>query len=492
MNLSPKPRRVVWSPQPRQAAFMARPEDEALYGGAAGGGKSDALVMEALRQIHLPCYKGLILRKTYPQLAELVDKSLRYYPLVCPSASYNASSHVWRFPSGAKIVFGSLQHPKDKFNYQGQAYDFIAFDELTQFTWEEYAYLFSRNRPNGAGTRCYVRATANPGGVGHGWVKERFITPATPMNTVWEAVKIRYPDGREEMRHKSRIFVPSSVFDNTALLENDPDYLTRLASLPEAERKALLYGDWDSFSGQVFTEWRNAPDHYADRIGTHVITPFRIPREWRIWRGFDWGYTRPFSVGWYAVDHDGRLYRIRELYGCRADGNGQPIPNTGVCRNADEIAREIRRIECEDPNLMGRTVHGIADPAIYQRNGGASIGELMEREGVYWDKADNTRLAGKAQLHNRLAFDSQGIPMLYVFSTCRHFIRTIPALVYSQMDVEDVDTTGEDHIYDECRYVCMENPCAAPRPTAAASRGWDPLDGTSAYNGRLAPYAGRI
>ena len=492
MTPSPKPRRVVWSPQPRQAAFMARPEDEALYGGAAGGGKSDALVMEALRQIHLPCYKGLILRKTYPQLAELVDKSLRYYPLVCPSASYNASAHVWRFPSGAKIVFGSLQHPKDKFKYQGQAYDFIAFDELTQFTWEEYAYLFSRNRPNGAGTRCYIRATANPGGVGHGWVKERFITPATPMNTVWEAVKIRYPDGREEMRHKSRIFVPSSVFDNTALLQNDPDYLTRLASLPEAERKALLYGDWDSFSGQVFTEWRNDPDHYTDRIGTHVISPFRIPREWRVWRGFDWGYTRPFSVGWYAVDHDGRLYRIRELYGCRADGNGQPIPNTGVCRNSDEIAREIRRIEREDPNLMGRTIHGIADPAIYQRNGGASIGELMEREGVYWDKADNTRLAGKAQLHNRLAFDGQGIPMLYVFSTCRHFIRTIPALVYSQMDVEDVDTTGEDHIYDECRYVCMENPCAAPRQAVAVDRGWDPLDSATSYNGRLAPYAGRI
>ena len=492
MTSSSKPRRVVWSPQPRQAAFMARPEDEALYGGAAGGGKSDALIMEALRQIHLPCYKGLILRKTYPQLAELVDKSLRYYPQVCPSASYNASSHVWRFPSGAKIVFGSLQHPKDKFNYQGQAYDFIAFDELTQFTWEEYAYLFSRNRPNGAGTRCYIRATANPGGVGHGWVKERFITPATPMNTVWEAVKIRYPDGREEVRHKSRIFVPSSVFDNAALLQNDPDYLTRLASLPEAERKALLYGDWDSFSGQVFTEWRNDPDHYADRIGTHVIAPFRIPREWRIWRGFDWGYTRPFSVGWYAVDHDGRLYRIRELYGCRADGNGQPIPNTGVCRNADEIAREIRRIECEDPNLMGRTVHGIADPAIYQRNGGASIGELMEREGVWWDKADNTRLAGKAQLHNRLAFDSQGIPMLYVFSTCHHFIRTIPALVYSQMDVEDVDTTGEDHIYDECRYVCMENPCAAPRPMSTVGRGWNPLDTTPTYGAGLAPYAGRI
>ena len=481
-------RPVIWRPQPRQAAFMARSEDEALYGGAAGGGKSDALVMEALRQIHIPYYKGLILRKTYPQLSELVEKSLHYYPLADPGATYNATGHVWRFSSGAKIFFGSLPHAKDKYNYQGQAYDFIAFDELTQFTWEEYSYLFSRNRPNGPGTRCYIRATANPGGIGHGWVKERFITPAPPLHTVWDEVQVTFPDGRQETRRRSRIFVPSTIFDNGILLRNDPEYLTRLAVLPEAERKALLYGDWDSFSGQVFTEWRNCPDHYGDRVGTHVITPFRIPPTWSIWRGFDWGYTRPFSVGWYAVDHDGRLYRIRELYGCRSDANGMPIPNTGICKNADEIARMIRRVESEDPNLMGRRIHGVADPAIYQRNGGASIGEIMEREGVWWDKADNTRLAGKAQLHNRLAFDSHGIPMLYVFSTCRHFIRTLPALVYSQVDVEDVNTEGEDHIYDECRYVCMENPCALPtRP-----EGSDPADPLGLSQTDFAPYAGRI
>ncbi len=470
-------RPIIWTPQVRQAEFMARPEDEALYGGAAGGGKSEALVMEALRQIHIPHYKGLILRKSYPQLAELLDKAMRYYPQVDPGAVYNATGHVWRFSSGAKVVFGSLGHPKDRYNYQGQAYDFIGFDELTQFTFEEYSYLFSRNRPNGPGTRCYIRATANPGGVGHGWVKARFITSAPPMTTMWDRMAVRYPDGQEEVRHRSRIFVPSTVFDNRILLDNDPDYLGRLAALPAAERKALLYGDWDSFVGQVFCEWRNDPAHAVDRVGTHVIAPFRIPADWPIWRGFDWGYTRPFSVGWYAVDHDGRLYRIRELYGCRADAGGMVMPNTGVCMNADEIARTIRRIEREDPNLMGRHIHGVADPAIYQRNGGASIAELMEAEGVYWDRGDNTRLAGKQQLHNRLSFDKRGIPGLYVFSTCRHFIRTIPALVYSQMDVEDVDTAMEDHIYDECRYVCMENPCAAPvRFTESIRRGADPLD----------------
>lgn len=485
-----KPRPVVWRPQPRQALFLARSEDEALYGGAAGGGKSDALVMEALRQIHIPHYKGLILRKTYPQLSELLEKSLHYYPLVDRGATYNATGHYWRFSSGAKIFFGSLPHPRDRFNYQGKSYDFLAFDELTQFTLEEYRYLFSRNRPTGAGTRCYVRATANPGGIGHGWVKERFILPSPPMKTIWEAVKVRFPDGREETRHRSRIFVPSTVFDNEILLKNDPDYLSRLAVLPEAERRALLYGDWDSFSGQVFMEWRNDPSHYEDRIHTHVIRPFRIPEGWRLIRGFDWGYTRPFSVGWYAVDQDGRLYRIRELYGCRADGNGMAIPNTGVCKNAEEIARLIRRTEGEDPNLKGRRIRGVADPAIFQRNGGESIAELMEREGVYWDRADNTRVAGKQQLHNRLAFDARGIPMLYVFSTCKHFIRTIPSLVYSQVDVEDVDSDGEDHIYDECRYVCMEAPCGTPLPPSIRALEEDPLGLRGERGVAYASYAG--
>ena len=461
---------VVWSPQPKQAAFMARPEYEALYGGAAGGGKSDALVVEALRQVGIPHYKALIVRKTYPQLAELIDKSLNYYPRAYPKARYNASAHTWNFPSGAKILFGSMQYTKDRTRYQGQAYDFIGFDELTHFTWDEYSYLFSRNRPNGPGTRVYIRASANPGGVGHGWVKERFVTAGKPMTTIWEDVTWRDPSGQEHRARQSRIFVPSSVFDNPALLNNDPDYVRRLASMPEAERKALLYGDWDTFSGQVFTEWRNDPDHYEDRLWTHVIHPFRVPDSWRVWRGFDWGYSRPFSVGWYAVDHERRMYRIRELYGCTG------TPNTGVQWEPSRVAQEIRRIEAEDPNLMGKQIFGVGDPAIWQSDGTESIGALMERERVYFEKGDHARINGKMQVHHRLAFDEDGRPMLYVFDTCKHFIRTVPNLVYDETDVEDIDTDGEDHIYDELRYVCMKNPISPRLRPAEIPRPYNPLD----------------
>jgi hypothetical protein len=345
-----------------------------------------------------------------------------------------------------------MAHASDKYNYQGKNYDFIDFDELTQFTFDEYSYLFSRNRPNGAGTRCYMRAQANPGGIGHGWVKERFITPAPPMTTIFENVKVIFPDGHEEIRRKSRIFVPSTVFDNKILLRNNPDYLTKLASLSEKDKAALLYGDWNSFSGQVFTEWRDNIDGYDDGISTHVIRPFKIPSHWKVYRSFDWGYSKPFSVGWYAIDPDGRIYRIRELYGCTS------TPNEGVRWNAERIAREIRRIESDDVNLSKKDIYGVADPAIFQKNGGESIGEIMEKQCVYFDRGDNSRIAGKQQIHNRLAFDDEGRPSLYVFSSCKNFIRTFPSLVYDTTDVEDVNTAGEDHIYDELRYVCMEHP----------------------------------
>ena len=464
--------KIIWQPQEKQRIFQQRPEYEALYGGAAGGGKSDALLTEALRQVHIPHYKALILRKTYPQLAELVDRSQAIYSAAFPEASYNAQAHCWVFPSGAKIFFGSMQHTKDRTNYQGKAYDFIGFDELTHFLYEEYMYMFSRNRPTGPGTRIYIRATTNPGGIGHAWVKQRFITAAPPMTPIVDTYRVLTPQGEQIEIKKSRIFVPSTVFDNQKLLENDPQYLASLSMLPEAERKALLYGSWDSFDGQVFTEWRNDPAHYEDEKWTHVIEPFKIPSFWRIYRGFDFGYQKPFSVGWYAVSPEGTIYRIREYYGC--DGT----PNHGVQMHMADVAEEIRRIEREDENLKGKQIIGIADPSIFDVSRGESIADIMSKGAhpVFWEPGDNHRLAGKMQYHYRFAFDKEGTPGFQVFRTCKHFIRTIPALVYSQTNVEDIDTTGEDHIYDECRYVLMANPITPRQVLREKEDTFDPLD----------------
>lgn len=261
----PDPRKVLWYPQQKQQEMMSRPEFEALYGGAAGGGKSDYLVVEALRQVNNRYYRGIIFRREYPQLVDLIDRSRELYKAAYPRANYNESGHVWRFPSGAKIYFAAMQHEQDRLKYQGRHFDFIGFDELTHFTEKQYTYLFSRARPSGPGTEVYVRATANPGGIGHGWVKSRFVSITTPGHPIVSEVVIRDPKGKEIRLSKDRIFIPSSVFDNPALLKNDPGYLGNLAILPEAERNALLYGDWDSFEGQVFTEWKNDPENYATR-----------------------------------------------------------------------------------------------------------------------------------------------------------------------------------------------------------------------------------
>lgn len=445
-NISP-----IWRPQPKQAEFLTRWEDEALYGGAAGGGKTDALLAEALRQVDIAHYNAIIFRKTYPECSGLIDRSNEIYPAY--GAKYNGNRHLWTFPSGAKIYFGSMQHKRDRLKHQGKRYDFIGFDELTHFEWEEYSYMFSRNRPGGPGTRCYIRATCNPGGIGHEWVKGRFIQGKEPLKTYYETATI---DGKEYSR--SRVFVPSTVFDNKILLENDPNYIAALAMLPEQEKKALLYGDWDSFSGQVFAEFRNNAAGYRDRCYTHVIEPFDIPKGWRRYRSFDFGYSRPFSVGWWAIDHDGRAYRYRELYG--SDGQ----PNTGVKWHPKRIAEEIRNIE--DSLERGNNIIGIADPSVWDVSRGieGSIISMLEGCGVFFDKGDNARIAGKMQLHYRLAFDDEGLPMLYVFNTCKDFIRTIPSLVYDNVNTEDVDSKGEDHIYDETRYFLMSDPIAPPKP----------------------------
>lgn len=480
----PRSQKVIWRPQPRQAVMLSRGEDEVFVGGSAGGGKSETEVIAPLRQVEIPHFRGLILRKTYKELEELLGKAERYYPKAFPRARFNGSKYTWTFPSGAKIEFGNLEHTKDKYKYQGRAFDFIGFDELTHFLFEEYVYLGSRNRPNGPGTRVYRMSSGNPGGIGHGWVKDRFVTAAKPETTIWEKVEIVHPDGFIEVQWLSRVFVPSSLFDNQELMRNDPKYAARLAAMPEKERNALLYGDWDSFAGMFFEDFRTTPDLrmaaakglqmsekqlQKERRFVHVIDPFEIPNDWKIFRSFDWGSNKPFSVGWWAMDYDGVAYRILEMYGCTDE------PNTGLHWTAERVAQEIRKVEQEHRWLRGKRIQAVADTAIWIEDGGPSIAERMMSQGVYFQKADKQRLPGWDQVHSRLAFDDNGFPMMYVFSNCKAFIRTIPTLQYDDVKVEDLDTEGEDHVADEVRYFCMMRPIKPRKATPPSEYYKSPL-----------------
>lgn len=451
---------------------MVRNEYEVLYGGAAGGGKSDALLVESLRQVHKPNYRALILRKTYPQLRELVDRSLQLFKPAFPDAEYKSISHMWQFPSGAKIYFGSMQYSSDRYNYQGARFDYIAFDELTHFTQEEYFYMFSRNRPGDSGMRTYIRATTNPGGIGHSWVKARFIDPAPPNNRICETLHVHNLDGTASSFTRDRIFIPSSVFDNYVLMQNSPQYIASLAQLPDAEKRALLYGDWNSFNGQVFTEFIDDPTHYNDGINTHVISPRVFPKHLCVYRVFDFGYTRPYAVGWFIADESNTIYMVRELYGMDKQFN------VGLKHTPIQIAERIREVEQNDINIRGRQIIPYADPSIFDSSRGESIADMMLKSPnfIHFYHADNTRLAGKMQIHRRLAFNTSQKPSLYFFNTCIHSIRSMKSLYYSPNNIEDVDTTQEDHLYDVLRYCFMARPLAITAPCIPLRRHNNPLD----------------
>lgn len=235
-------------------------------------------------------------------------------------------------------------------------------------------------------------------------------------------------------------------------------------------------GDWGVDGLAVFEEWSDIPEHYKDRMWTHVIEPFEVPKDWKIYRGFDFGYAKPFSIAWYAVDHDDRMYRILELYGCTG------TPNEGVRWTPDKIFEETKRVEEEHRWLKGRKIQGIADPSIWDASRGISVYDTACKHGVYFDPGDNKRIPGWMQCHYRLAFDDNGIPMFYCFSTCRNFIRTVPQLMYDDKRPEDIDTDLEDHIADEWRYVCMARPMNPAKPPAEAPKPYNPLDSDEVYD----------
>lgn len=443
---------VLPTPNEKQKLFLTAKEKYVAFGGARGGGKSWAVRTKAvLLAFRWPGIKIMIVRRTYKELDENHIKPLcRTLRVYDPDknnrlARYNDSKKQITFPNSSEILFMYCENDKDAERFQGTEVDILFVDEATHQTEERIRKLNACVRGvNSFPKRVYY--TCNPGGVGHAWVKRLFIDHVYRSN-----------EKPEDYR-----FIQSLVTDNKALMEADPEYIGQLEALPPKIREGWLHGRWDIFEGQVFEEFTDDQDHYIDRKHTHVIEPFQIPDTWKIYRGFDWGYTKPYSIGWYAVDHDGRLYRIREYYGCQIDGySKEAIPDTGTRETVEEVIRHIKDVEETDPNLKGKTITGIADPAIFSADAnGTSIAETFERNRIYFERGDHNRVPGKMQCHYRLMFDENGIPMFYVFSTCKNFIRTIPLLIYDERKVEDIDTTMEDHIYDEWRYVCMENPLA--------------------------------
>lgn len=438
--------RLDYMPTEKQAVFHRSTADEVLYGGAAGGGKSLAIVMEALmRCLRKPGVCAYLFRKTYRELEDtLIAQARRFIP--SELGRYNASTHNLELVNGSVMRFRFCLRDDDVYKYQGAEIHVLCMDELTHFTKKAYDFLKSRLRANlELGIKPVVRCTSNPGGVGHAWVKEHFVDRGEPF--ILHSVEV-CSELFNTAQTRTIQYIPAKATDNPHI---GRDYIYELEQKPQALRDALLHGVWTAFEGQVFCEWRDDPTHYLDGRWTHVIDPFTIPKNWRRYRSFDFGYARPFSVQWWAMDNDGRCYLYRERYGCTGE------PDTGLKQAADKIADGITEME----KAAGEEgITGLADPSIWDGSRGDSIAIQMEKRGVHFLPAENARLPGKMQVHEKLAFDPEGRPGMQAFKTCRHFIRTVPALTYDPYRVEDVDTRCEDHAYDAMRYFLTVSPKA--------------------------------
>jgi len=414
---------VIFAPnEGPQTEFLAAAETDVLYGGAAGGGKSYAMLVDPLRYAHRAAHRALIIRRSMPELRELIDKSRELYPKAFPGCKYREVEKLWNFPSGAKIEFGFLERDADVYRYQGQAYSWIGFDEIThlptEFSWN---YLASRLRTTDSEITPYMRCTANPGGVGAHWVKNRYIEPSDPDKSFV---------GKDGLTRK---FIPARLEDNP-FLATDGRYEQMLKALPPTQRKQLLEGNWDVNEGAAFTEFS---------LEEHVIPPFEIPLHWDRVKGVDYGYASESACIWATIDpSDGTLIVYRELY--RKGLTGQ------------DLGAIITEMELSDPF----SVQGVLDTAAWSRTGttGPTVGETLVRQGHKLRRADKNRIQGKIQIHEYLRLQPSGRPRLQIFSSCPSLIRELQGIPLDKSNPEDVDTHAPDHAYDALRYLIMSRP----------------------------------
>ena len=437
-------------------SFLPLMTDKSRYiimKGGAGSGKSIFGGQKKLYQnLTEPGRRTLIARKVGRTIRQSIFEQMRG-----TIADWNlerffkvnkTDMHIRNMFNGNEMIFSGLDDV-EKLKSIFKVTDEL-IEEASELEVRDYRQLDIRMRGKPQYDYLYKQLVLmfNPISQGH-WLKKEFFDNPKKNATIHQST---YKD--------NKFLDAEAIAVLEAFKESDPYYY-----------QVYCLNEWGSVLGCVFPEFRDNPgvnnENYFLRRHTHVITPFKIPETWRRYRVFDFGYSKPFSVGWYAVDHDGRIYRYRALYGCTGE------PDVGVKWHPKQIAQEIKKIE--DEHEIGHHITGIADPSIWDKSRGESVAEQMESERIYFDKADNKRVPGKMQVHYRLAFDEEGLPMFYVFNTDKHFLRTIPELKYDEKKPEDVDTKQEDHIYDELRYMCNSCPIAPRLPKKPIVEHYDPF-----------------
>jgi hypothetical protein len=462
---------IIWEPQPGpQTALLACPIFEIFFGGARGGGKTDGMLGEFIS--HQDRYgehsNAIMFRRERTQLVDTIERSRQLFgPL---GATFHEQEKLWRFPNGSRFQFAYLDRDSDADGYQGRSHTRVYIEEIGTFPSPSPIFKLMATLRSGHGIPCGFRATGNPGGPGHQWVRSRYIDPA-PLG--WRTVAETFVNPwTKESVTRERIYIPSKLQDNRYL---GSEYVANLQMVGNAQLiRAWLEGDWSVIEGAFFPEFSEAK---------HVIPPFQIPGTWLRFRSADWGSARPFSIGWWAVvgddyqlgipDESGRdqsvlskrtlprgaMVRYREWYGSSS-------PNVGLKLTAEEVADGIISRETSEPrDEEGKPAitYGILDPAAFASDGGPSIAERMASRKIFFRRADNARVSARGamggwdQVRARLVGEGDR-PMIYFTSNCRDSIRTLPALQHDANKPEDVDTESEDHAPDEIRYACMSRP----------------------------------
>lgn len=412
----------------RQAIFHQSVADEKLYGGAAGGGKTAAIVAESITlSLEYPGIPINLFRRTIPELKATIIPEIQKQAgayIRAGHMTWHGQDRKYILSNTSQIILNYLDNDNDIYRYQGSEMPIIGIDELTQFPQAWIEYLITRNRTSNPDWPVMLIAGTNPGGIGHGWVKTRFIDPVPPetVNTI----------DLEDGMTRTRVFIPAKV-DDHPIEKFKADYKRTLAAISDPQlRRALKDGDWDVFAGQVFKEFSR---------NTHVVDPFPIPAHWQKWRAMDHGNNN--SVGWFAQDPmTERIYMYREY-------------RETQYRKISEKSRNIKQFEAGD-----NVSYGLADPSIWasgqgDHTTGKSIAQIYADEGVIWMPANNDRKAGLDTVHEYLGIAKDGKPKLQFFSTCVSIIKTLPSLPHDKFKVEDVDTKADDHDYDMLRYGLM-------------------------------------